>query len=275
MFKWNPFVIGGSAPGEVRYVSFGGSGSKSKSVPVQLPAWSPQQQAIASTLGSTIQRGLTEPVPAYPGRLYVPRLPEEEAYLSRTPALAEQVAAMRARLGQPAYAITPETTEQYYQQAIRAPALREWQEVVEPTIREAYAGPGYWGSARAQAQTKGAEELATELGRQRATLYYQDELARRQAAEAAAQREATYGVPYATAEAELMGTAGQYARMIEEQKALADLQRWLMGETVEGVTPYQYSPFLQLAFQYLGLSPYAYGQKTESKSFGGEFGIKW
>jgi hypothetical protein len=202
-------------------------------------------------------------------------LPEEEAYLTRVPTLAEQVAAARARLGQPAYEITPETTEQYYQQAVRAPALREWQETVEPTIREAYAGPGYWGSARAQAQAKGAEDLATELGRQRATLYYQDELARRQAAEAAAQREATYGAPYAATEAELMGTAGQYARMIEEQKALSDLQRWLMGETVEGVTPYQYSPFLQLAFQYLGLSPYVYGQEATSKSFGAQFGMRY
>jgi len=149
--------------------------------------------------------------------------------------------------------------------------MREWREVAEPAIREAFAGPGYWGSARAEATRKAAEDLATTLAARRAELMYGEELARRQALESAAAREAQYGVPYAAAEAELLGTAGQYARMIEEQRALADLQRWLMGETVEGVTPYQYSPFLQLALQYLGLTPYVYGQ--ESKSFGARLGV--
>jgi len=270
---YNPFALQ-SWPGEYRYISFGGSGSKSKSKPVQLPAWAPEQWGVMSPLAAAIRRGIEQPVPTYPGQMYIPRTPEESAYFQQVPSIAEQIAQARVRLGQPAYEVTPETTEQYYQQAIRAPMMKEWREIAEPAIREAYAGPGYWGSARAEAQAKGAETLATELGSKRAELYYQDELARRQALESAAGREATYALPYATGQAEMLGTAGQYARMIDQEQALAGLQRWLMGETVEGVAPTQYNPFMQLAFQLLGLSPYEYGQKTESKSFGGSVGFK-
>lgn len=247
-------------------VRIGGSSSKSKTT--RLPAWSPEQRRVMSTLAEAIQRGLQEPVPAYPGRLYIPRTAEEEVYFQRVPALVQELAEARARLGQPAYTVTPETTEQFYQQAIRAPALREWQEVVEPAIREAYTGPGYWGSARAEAQRKAAEDLATTLAARRAELAYQEELARRQALEAAAAREAQYMLPMTTAEAQTLGTAGEYARMIEQEAALAGLQRWLMGEQVAGVTPTQYNPFLQLGFQLLGLSPYVYGQTSRSYGFG-------
>lgn len=256
-------------PGQYRYVSFGSQ--KAKSRPVQLPAWNPEQQAVMTPLAQAIQRGMTAQVPAYPGQLYVPRTPEEEAYFGQVPGMAEEIAQARSRLGQPAYQITPETTEQFYQQGIRAPMMREWQEIVEPQIRESYAGPGYWGSARAEAQVKGAEELATTLGQSRAQLAYADEMARRAALEQAAGREAAGTLPYAVGEAGMLSEAGEYAREIEQQKSLADLQRWLMGETVGGVTPAQYNPFLQLAFQLLALSPYEYGQKTTQS--GWNFGI--
>jgi len=265
---YNPFNIQ-TFPGEYRYISFGKQKATSK--PVQLPAWAPEQWGAMRPLAAAIQRGVEQPVPAYPGQMYVPRTPEEEAYFQQVPGVAEQIAQARVRLGQPAYEITPETTEQYYQQAIKAPTMKEWKEAVEPAIREYYAGPGYWGSARAGAQAKGAETLATELMAKRAELYRQDEMARRQALENAAGRAAVYTLPYAAGQAEMLGTAGQYARGVEQERSLADINRWLMGETVEGVSPTQYNPFVQLAFQLLGLSPYEYGQKTTQS--GWNFGI--
>jgi hypothetical protein len=57
--------------------------------------------------------------------------------------------------------------------------------------------------------------------------------------------------------------------MIDQEKNLADIQRWLSGETVDGVTPTQYNPFLQLVFQALGLSAFDIGTKSKSTSFGG------
>jgi len=269
MYKWNPFTIEGEAPGLVRYISFGSSKSKSK--PVQVSMWAPGQQKAFEALWPTIETGVQGPTPTYPGQMYVPQTAEETAYLGRVPELAEQLASARARLGQPAYQITPETTEQYYQGAIRAPMMKEWREIVEPATREAYAGPGYWGSARAEAQRKGAETLATTLGAKRAELAYADEQARRQALEAAASREATYAEPMTAREAQMLGTAGEYSRMIQQEKVAADLQRWLSGEEVEGVSVGAYNPYIQLAFQLLGLDPYALG--TKSTSSGWNFGV--
>lgn len=252
-------------PGQYRYIS--GGGSKSKSRPVRVSMYSPEQEAVFGALGSQIQP--VQQIPSYPGAMSVPRTPEEEAYFGAVPQIASDIGTMRTNLGQPAFNINPATTEQYYQESIKAPMMKEWGEVVEPQIRESFVGPGYWGSARAEAQVKGAENLATTLGSKRAELYYIDELARRSAEEAAAGREATYGTTFAGAQTETLGTAGQYARQIEQEKVMGDLQRWLSGETVEGVTPAQYNPFLQLAFQFLGLDPYALGQKESSSSWSG------
>ena len=267
MFK---FILESEWPGSRRFIS--ASGSKSTSKPVKVSMWDPGQEATMAGLWPQIAGGLGEAAPTYPKSMYVPKTAEEQAYLQAVPGLAGEVGAARGRLGQPSFAPTPETTEEFYQQAIRAPMMQEWGETVEPAIREAYAGPGYWGSARAGAQAKGAETLATTLGAKRAELAYQDELARRGALETAAGREATYAGPMATTEAGMLGTAGEYSRMIDQEKVTADLQRWLMGEEVEGVTPTMYNPFLQLAYQLLGLEPYALGTKAVSKSFGGGVG---
>ena len=255
--------------------SVSASGSKSTSKPVRVGMWNPGQEALWASMWPQLQPGVTGGVPAYPKQMYIPRTPEEEAYLQEVPRLATELGAERAKMGQPAYQITPETTEEFYRTGIRAPMMQEYREITEPGIREAYAGPGYWGSARAQAQALGAEHLATTLGQARAQLAYQDELARRQALTEAAGREATYGPAAIQEQAGMLGAAGEYARGIEQERVAADLQRWLMGETVEGVTPAQYSPFYQLVFQALGLTPYALGQKSEAKSFGGGVSVMW
>jgi hypothetical protein len=61
--------------------------------------------------------------------------------------------------------------------------------------------------------------------------------------------------------------------MIDQERVAADMQRWLMGEEVDGVKPTQYNPFLQLIFQALGLQQYALGSKSSSTS--GSFGLKF
>jgi hypothetical protein len=74
-------------------------------------------------------------------------------------------------------------------------------------------------------------------------------------------------------EANIMGSAGQYARMIDQEQVQGDLQRWLMGEEMGGVDPTQYSPYLTLAFEALGLSPYSYGTYGKSSSSSWSAGI--
>ena len=232
-------------------------------------------------------------VPRYPGDLFAPTTPEELEYFGREGNFAEDLARLRVAMGEqrdrlatPAFNVTPETTEQYYQDVIRAPMMKDWREVVEPQIRESFAGPGYWGSARAQAQVEGAEDLTTTLGSERGKLYYADEQARREALEAAAAREA--GFAPIMAQLDYLGTTegakfaeevaksrAEYSRQIEQERIAGELQRWLMGEEVGGVTPTQYNPFLQLAFQALGLSPYVVGTKTTGSSYGYGLGLNF
>jgi len=270
MFKFNPFIMFGEAPSMYRFISFGST--KSKSSPVRVNMYTPEQQEMMTALGIQIKPGVEGNVPAYPGQMFTPQTPEETAYFQSVSGgqSARQEAIDKMLSGKPAYDITPETTEELYQAGVKAPMMQEYKEITEPAIRESFAGPGYWGSARAEAQVTGAEHLATTLGAKRAELAYADEQARRAALESGAGRMAA-GEAAAVAEAGVMGTAGQYSRMIDQEKVTADLQRWLMGETVEGVTPTQFNPFLTLAFSFLGLDPYQLG--TESKSSGWNVGI--
>jgi len=272
MFRWNPFTMHGDYPGMHRFISFGSSESESK--PVQLSALNPVQQAIMDALGQKLLPASYGAVPSYPRKMYVERTPEEEQYFNalygERPGRMEAI--NRLMSGKPAYEVTPETTEQLFQSGVKAPMMQEWREIGLPAIKEAFAGTGYWGSARATEQARGAETLATTLGAKRAELAYADEQARRASLESAAAR-VPAGVAATTSEMEMMGTGAQYSRMIDQEKVLADLQRWLMGETVDGVTPTQYNPFTQAMLQFLNIKPYEYGQESESSSW--NFGVSY
>jgi len=295
-------------------VSFDMGGGASKGKPVKLPNWNLQQQVLwKKDLYPSLKDTLSKPPPSYPRQMYVPRTDEEESYFGRTSDLARQIAELKARsqaalaeqkargeqvsseLARPAFEITPETTEQYYQQAIRDPAMRQWEQFTQPGINEEFVGAGYWGTARAQEQMRARENLSTELGRARADLYYKDEQDRRQALTDALNRqlefEQTYGGQLAEANARNADTWAQaaieeekmanmtakekaeYSRQIEQEKVAADFQRWLMGEEVDGESAGYNNPYYQLLFQALGLTPFSYGQETESAEAQASMGI--
>ncbi|HIJ71123.1 MAG TPA: hypothetical protein HPP87_07145 [Planctomycetes bacterium] len=56
---------------------------------------------------------------------------------------------------------TPETAGRAFDKTVAEPALNLWKRTLQPDIKESYAGPGYWGSARAGAE----KDAATELGK--------------------------------------------------------------------------------------------------------------
>jgi len=238
--------------------------------PEAIDTYSPWQKILEQQLFSNLYSGSSQGVPSYPGEMYVPRTGEDQAYFDwvEQSQPARQAALDQILSGKPSYEVGPEWAENYYEKGIRKPALREHEQVTLPGIKEAYAGPGYWGTARASKQVDSAENLATELSKRKSELMYGEELASRQAQESALMRQAQYGPGASMAEANIMGSAGQYAREIEQERILADLQRWFMGETVDGVTPGQYDPFTQQLFQALGLTPYAVGQSSSGYNFG-------
>ena len=59
--------------------------------------------------------------------------------------------------------ISDDKANEIFQKSYYNPAVKNYKEVVAPSISESYAGPGYWGGARAGAQVKGSQDLADTL----------------------------------------------------------------------------------------------------------------
>jgi hypothetical protein len=74
---------------------------------------------------------------------------------------------------------TPTATEDFYQNSIRNPALREWQQVALPGLREGYAG-NYYHADRMRRESDMAKDLALNLANKRADLAYQSQEAAKQ-----------------------------------------------------------------------------------------------
>lgn len=282
----------------------GGGGSSEYSKPVKLGLWNPAQKKLWSkNLYPYLKDKLDKPSTSYPRELFVPRTKEEDTYFASdygyspefasklASDLAERKASMRDSLSKAAFEINPEITKQFFEQSVKNPMMQEYREIVDPGIKEAFAGPGYWGSARAQAQQQGAEHLATTLGSQYGQLMYADEQARRESLEAAKEREAGFaGIDVQSELAAMQAQLDQekwgkefaeeagrsraeLSREIAQEEAMAGLQRWLMGEEVDGEFAGQYNPYTQMIFQALGLSPFGYGQESKGSSTDVSFGF--
>ncbi len=245
--------------------SFGFGQTTSK--PTTVPTWNPQQQAMFDALSKVIMKGSSQPVTKYPGQMYVPETEQERGYFDW---ISKSQPARAAAIGQIASgkltpeqiaSFSPEASNAFYEQSIRAPALREFEDITKPAIAEQFAGPGYWGGARAEAVTKGTEDMATKLAAAKAGLSYSELQARRAAEDAALGRQATYGPAAFATEASIEGSAGQYARQIEQEKMAGELNRWLMEQDYN-------NPWIQLMFQTLGLNPYAVGTESNSWNIG-------
>jgi hypothetical protein len=58
---------------------------------------------------------------------------------------------------------TPEQTQDYFTNVIKNPAMKNYQEITNPAVKEAYSGAGYWGNARAGAEAKAGQDFADTL----------------------------------------------------------------------------------------------------------------
>jgi len=66
--------------------------------------------------------------------------------------------------------LTGSNIDDYFNQAIKDPALRTLNKDINPAIDEAFAGPGFFSSARSQARADAAQDMGNWLGEQRAGL---------------------------------------------------------------------------------------------------------
>lgn len=228
-----------------------------------IDVWNPQQNALWDALSGQLRSGLKKPANAYPGQMYAPENLQESNYFNYVGDNAAARQAAIGRMGETSYDINPEDVQALIS-ARRNAAMRNWEQYTAPDMREEFAGPGYWGTARANKLAQSAMDRDIGLQQRAEELRYNELLAGRQAQESAAKREAQFAPIAAAQEANIMGSAGQYARSVENERIMGDLQRWLGGETVQGETAGQYNPYIQLIFQALGLTPNALGQKSEA-----------
>lgn len=64
------------------------------------------------------------------------------------------------------FVTTPEQTREYFNSVYRDPMQKAYAESTLPAIKEAYGGPGYWGSNRANAEIKANKDLNDALNTQ-------------------------------------------------------------------------------------------------------------
>lgn len=247
------------------------SAGGSKTTATRNDTMTKEQNAALKGLLSTYGTQIGKAAPSYPGQSYVGIRPEEQSYIDyasgkiQTPATQ---ALLNVLQGQPAFQVNPETTQQFYEQSIRDPAVKEFKETIMPGLNESFSGPGFWSSGRAKATEDAYSDLSSNLASQRANLYYQDELSRRQSLTDASNRLANVAPGAVQMEATMKGSAGEYARMVESERLASDMARWLSGEAVNGKANTLYNPANQLILSLLGVQPFTYGSNTVSQGAG-------
>ena len=230
-------------------------GAKSKSKVTQTSNWNPEQTQTFNDLYAQIQKQGMGPAQQSPDA-FVPQTAQDKQYLD----YANSQAVRNMATGVVPYEVGPEYANQYFEQAIRPIAMREWNEFTRPGIDEAYAGSTFNSTGRLDAITKATEKFGEGLTAQKAGLIYNEEMAKRKAIESAQGR-----IPEGQ---RVAGAAATYARAIETEKVMNSVQKYLMGEEVNGQYNAAYNPMVTLAFNLLGLKPFTNNVQTKSEGAG-------
>lgn len=77
---------------------------------------------------------------------------------------------------------TPQQTADYFNSTVKTPTLKNLNETVLPAVKEAFSGPGYWGSGRANAEVKAATDTADKLNTAWGNLNWDTQQANKQGA---------------------------------------------------------------------------------------------
>ncbi len=176
---------------------FGGGSSKSTSTSYT-PAMEKWQEKALNIYGPTLGQGEY----IYPGERLAPMTPVQtqatdvQGFLERfapyrdMPMFGETGKALGGMLAGTTGAapISPEATERYISEAISKPRRTAFEKIEAPAIREEYAGPGYWGSARPRAVSRERAEMEDWIGEMGAQTRWDVEQANRAIEEAKAGR---------------------------------------------------------------------------------------
>lgn len=231
----------------------------------QYNLWTPEQQNLFNSYLQMAQNGQ---VTNYPGQTSVGRTAEDEAYFKWAGGSSGSAReeALRSILGDAG--MDPAQREKYYQEAFYNPAMREYNTSILPQTMEAASGAGFHSSDTLRSMAEAGTGLETNLAAKRAELLWQDILNQREAGAKAYE----LGEQAYSNEGARLGTAGSYARQIEQEKIAGDLSRWLAGESVGGMSNAYANPSIQLGLSLLGITPYGYGTSTSASGGGLGYG---
>ncbi|MBN2130305.1 MAG: hypothetical protein JW741_12455 [Sedimentisphaerales bacterium] len=169
---------------------------------------------------------------------------------------------------------TEQSINDLFKSAYEAPARKQWSEYTKPEIQESYSGPGYWGTARMNAVSKGAQDLGDTLSSQYGQLRYGAETANKALQEAAAGR-ALSAIPLAgdyisqpqqQALAGISGVQSLYGLSSAEQQQrqaeiASNMEKWAESQNITD------PQVLQIMMELLGM------QYTKSSSSGSQWSM--
>lgn len=203
------------------------------------------QQALAQVLTQFLSQGMLNPTQPYGGSLNAEASETETALKGNLAALLAQLGGVNVpgapnlqldsgMMGAIGNALTgalqpfdPQATSEFFNKSIAAPMMTQFKQDILPQIQESFAGPGtYWGSARADAERKAANQVQSDLTTQLSNLMYQGQ---NDAASRALQA-AGLGMNYARMPAELQNMNYQN----ELAGVTANLQKYGMAGDMTG-----------------------------------------
>jgi hypothetical protein len=196
IFGIDDLLIGGLVGGAASL--FGGSGGKPKST----STLSPQQTEVSNSLADFLLGKVNKKGVRASGLLADAQVPDLDKSFNRIKSLLSsfyspsssifgpQGAIGNALGGQPSYNVDNQTTQDYFQKGLYAPALQTFDEQIAPRIRESFAGPSSALNSRygsTVARTLG--DITTGLNAQMAQVLQQNQQLQASLNESARQRQ--------------------------------------------------------------------------------------
>ena len=239
-------------------------GSQGSSETTQVSSLSKDQQKVSKQLSTLLQGQLGKPLEQYQGQrtadLTQPFQDVQQSldqgfdiFDSRLDEKTQQVISDILQ-GEASFDLSPETTADRFQKAVKEPLLRTFDEDIAPRINEGFAGQGAtFSSRRGDSQRKALEGLQTQMSAQLAETNYQNQALQAQLAESATNRQLQgvgLGQQFASKDinrANLLLQTGAPFQQRQQDMLNANYQEFLR-------TRPENSPYLQGALAYTGQS---------------------
>jgi hypothetical protein len=201
-----------------------------------LPVYSPLQNDIAKSLQSTYSPYIGQGVLGGMSDLETNSLNMLKSADVWGPLTSAGTGLLTGTSG--AQRISPEMASNTFKQSVENPARYVWEDKLKPGIKEEYAGPGYWGSARANAVSEGAENLERGLSSERANWMWDVEGANRAIDEAKAGRSLSALTSYPSSALNWASGLANIGSVLQSKlNTITDPQVLSVLQTLLGVNP--------------------------------------